>query len=145
MNFLDSRLKFHATSLLVALFLTLSIVLSRYGYGTLEDNLVAQLYTSYDSEAQFLAFYTVINCYGILRTVTHCHDLSERQRILLEGGDRGGIPSKQKDPQGRHLRAKLQPRGEVRASHYWILGDQRKCPFRGIFKGHFLLKEHLRL
>ena len=115
MNFLDSRLKFHATSLLVALFLTLSIVLSRYGYGTLEDNLVAQLYTSYDSEAQFLAFYTVINCYGILRTVTHCHDLSERQRILLEGGDRGGIPSKQKDPQGRHLRAKLQPRGEVTA------------------------------
>ena len=65
MNFLDSRLKFHATSLLVALFLTLSIVLNRYGSGTLEDNLVAKLYTSYDSEAQFLAFYTVLNCYGI--------------------------------------------------------------------------------
>ena len=65
MNFLDSRLKFHATSLLVALFLTLSIVLNRYGSGTLEDNLVAKQYTSYDSEAQFLAFYTVLNCYGI--------------------------------------------------------------------------------
>ena len=64
MNFLDSRLKFHATSLLVALFLTLSIVLNRYGSGTLEDNLVAKLYTSYDSEAQFLAFYTVLNCYS---------------------------------------------------------------------------------
>ena len=68
MNFLDSRLKFHATSLLVALFLTLSIVLNRYGSGTLEDNLVAKLYTSYDSEAQFLAFYTVLNCYGIFVT-----------------------------------------------------------------------------
>jgi hypothetical protein len=63
MNFLDSRLKFHASSLTVVFLLALSILLNRYGSGALEDNLVARLYTSYESEAQFLAFYTVLNCY----------------------------------------------------------------------------------
>ena len=63
MNFLDSRLKFHSASLTVVLTLTLTILASRYGKGILEDNFVARLYTSYDSEGQFLAFYTVLNCY----------------------------------------------------------------------------------
>eukprot|EP00095_Tigriopus_kingsejongensis_P007871 snap_masked-scaffold127_size327531-processed-gene-1.2 protein:Tk07871 transcript:snap_masked-scaffold127_size327531-processed-gene-1.2-mRNA-1 annotation:"hypothetical protein DAPPUDRAFT_312162" len=63
MNFLDARLKFHACSMIVVLCLTLSIVISRYGRGVLEDNFVARIYTSYDSGGQFLAFYTVINCY----------------------------------------------------------------------------------
>ncbi len=62
-NLVDARLKFHACSLLVVLLLTLSIVFNRYGSGVLEDNFVARLYTSYDSEAQFLALYTVLNCY----------------------------------------------------------------------------------
>ena len=43
--------------------LTLSIVASRYGSGVLEDNFVARIYTSYDSGGQFLALYTVLNCY----------------------------------------------------------------------------------
>jgi len=43
--------------------LTLSIVASRYGSGILEDNFVARIYTSYDSGGQFLALYTVLNCY----------------------------------------------------------------------------------
>jgi hypothetical protein len=43
--------------------LTLSIMASRYGSGVLEDNFVARIYTSYDSGGQFLALYTVINCY----------------------------------------------------------------------------------
>ena len=63
MNFLDARLKFHSASLIVVLFLTLSIVFNRYGYGVLEDNFVARIYTSYNSEGQFLALYTVLNCY----------------------------------------------------------------------------------
>lgn len=63
MNFLDARLKFHAASLSVVLFLTMSIMAGRYGRGLLEDNLVAKMYTSYTSEGQFLAFYTVLNCY----------------------------------------------------------------------------------
>lgn len=29
----------------------------------MEDNFIARIYTSYDSEAQFLAFYTCLNCY----------------------------------------------------------------------------------
>ena len=63
MNFLDSRLKFHAASMTVVLGLTLSIMSSRYGSRILEDNFVARMYTSYESEGQFLALYTVINCY----------------------------------------------------------------------------------
>ena len=35
----------------------------RYGSGVLEDNLVARVYTSYETEGHFLAFYTVLNCY----------------------------------------------------------------------------------
>ena len=35
----------------------------RYGSGMLEDNLVARVYTSYETEGHFLAFYTVLNCY----------------------------------------------------------------------------------
>ena len=38
-------------------------LLSRYGSGVLEDNLVARVYTSYETEGHFLAFYTVLNCY----------------------------------------------------------------------------------
>ena len=63
MNFLDARLKFHAASLGLVLILTISIVAKRYGSGVLEDNLVARVYTSYESEGHFLAFYTVLNCY----------------------------------------------------------------------------------
>ena len=32
----------------------------------LEDNLVARVYTSYETEGHFLAFYTVLNCYVYL-------------------------------------------------------------------------------
>ena len=38
----------------------------RYGSGMLEDNLVARVYTSYETEGHFLAFYTVLNCYVYL-------------------------------------------------------------------------------
>jgi len=66
MNFLDARLKFHAASLTLVLILTISIVAKRYGSGMLEDNLVARVYTSYETEGHFLAFYTVLNCYVYL-------------------------------------------------------------------------------
>lgn len=39
---------------------------SSYGSGMLEDNLVARVYTSYETEGHFLAFYTVLNCYVYL-------------------------------------------------------------------------------
>ena len=42
MNFLDARLKFHAASLTVVLGLTISILVSRYGKGILEDNFVSR-------------------------------------------------------------------------------------------------------
>ena len=42
------------------------LILCRYGSGMLEDNLVARVYTSYETEGHFLAFYTVLNCYVYL-------------------------------------------------------------------------------
>ncbi len=63
MNFIDARLKFHCASLFLTLLLALAITTERYGRGLLEDNLIARIYTSYQSEYHFLAFYTVMNCY----------------------------------------------------------------------------------
>lgn len=63
MNFLDDRLKFHASTLVITFILTLVIVMNRFGGGILEDNFIARIYTSYESESQFLAFYTVVNSY----------------------------------------------------------------------------------
>ena len=84
MNFIESRLKFHCATLAIVFSLLLSIMSNRYGRGVLEDNFIAQVlleqflrnsliypkhelfnkvYTSYQSEYHFLAFYTVLNCY----------------------------------------------------------------------------------
>lgn len=85
MNFLDSRLKFHASSLLVVLCLTMSIIFNRYGSGVLEDNFIARLYTSYENEGQFLAFYTVLNCYVFVLVYVYTPTMSQtRENHLLK-------------------------------------------------------------
>ena len=63
MNYLDARLKFHASSMSLSAFLAISIVFSRFGYNLFLDNFVVRIYTSYESEGQFLAFYTILNSY----------------------------------------------------------------------------------
>ncbi len=63
MNYIEARLKFHTATLVIVFSLLLSIMSNRYGKGVLEDNLIAKVYTSYQSEYHFLAFYTVLNCY----------------------------------------------------------------------------------
>lgn len=63
MSFIDSRLKFHAFSLLSSFSLCSTIMVNRYGKNILDDNIIARMYTSYESEHQFLALYTILNCY----------------------------------------------------------------------------------
>lgn len=85
MNFLDARLKFHTCSMIVVLCLVVSIVINRYGKGVLEDNFVARMYTSYDSGSQFLAFYTVINCYVYVLTYVYTPTSAQtRENHLLK-------------------------------------------------------------
>ena len=83
MNFLDARLKFHASSLLIVLCLTMSIVFNRYGSGVLEDNFIARIYTSYNSEHQFLAFYTVLNCYIYVLSYVYAPTLGQSKENHL--------------------------------------------------------------
>ena len=51
----------------------------RFGSGILEDNLVARVYTSYESESQFLAFYTVLNCYIYLLAYVYSPSSAQAQ------------------------------------------------------------------
>ena len=47
----------------VIILLATSIVYSKFGFGILEDNFVARLYTDYASVTHFLAFYALLNLY----------------------------------------------------------------------------------
>ncbi|XP_065170507.1 transmembrane protein 181 [Atheta coriaria] len=63
MPFFDMRLKFLTLLMLVVLFISLIITALRFGFGVLEDNFVAQLSTHYNSSAQFMSFYGLLNFY----------------------------------------------------------------------------------
>lgn len=60
---LDMRLKFLTLLMLVVLSISLAITILRFGVGVLEDNFVAQLSTHYNSSAQFMSFYGLLNFY----------------------------------------------------------------------------------
>lgn len=57
------RLKFLTLLMLVVLIVSLVITTLRFGIGVLEDNFVAQLSTHYNSSAQFMSFYGLLNFY----------------------------------------------------------------------------------
>lgn len=57
------RLKFLTLLMLVVLSISLTITVLRFGVGVLEDNFVAQLSTQYNSSAQFMSFYGLLNFY----------------------------------------------------------------------------------
>ena len=61
----------------------------RYGSGVLEDNLVARVYTSYETEGHFLAFYTVLNCYIYL--LAYVYSPSSTQ--VSDGDGSAGYPN----------------------------------------------------
>lgn len=70
------RLKFVTLLMLIVLCVSLIITVLRFGVGVLEDNFVAQLSTNYDSSAQFMAFYGLLNLY--LYTMAYVYSPSER-------------------------------------------------------------------
>ena len=63
MQFIQTRLKFIVGFMGVIILLATSIVYSKFGFGILEDNFVARLYTDYASVTHFLAFYALLNLY----------------------------------------------------------------------------------
>ncbi|XP_042856236.1 transmembrane protein 181-like isoform X2 [Penaeus japonicus] len=76
MPYFDMRLKFVTLLMLIVLCVSLTITVLRFGVGVLEDNFVAQLSTHYDSSAQFMAFYGLLNLY--LYTMAYVYSPSER-------------------------------------------------------------------
>lgn len=57
------RLRILTLLMLIVLSITLIVTLQHFGFDTLEDNFIAQLYTSYKSSAQFMCFYGLLNFY----------------------------------------------------------------------------------
>ncbi|XP_044262247.1 transmembrane protein 181 [Tribolium madens] len=63
MPFFGLRLKFLTLLMIVVIAITFVITVLRFGVGILEDNFVAQLSTHYNSSAQFMSFYGLLNFY----------------------------------------------------------------------------------
>lgn len=57
------RLKILTLLMLIVLSISLIVTMQHFGFDTLEDNFIAQLYTSYKSSAQFMCFYGLLNFY----------------------------------------------------------------------------------
>ncbi|XP_066968307.1 transmembrane protein 181 [Macrobrachium rosenbergii] len=76
MPYFDMRLKFVTLLMLIVLCISLVITVLRFGIGALEDNFVSQLSTQYESSAQFMAFYGLLNLY--LYTMAYVYSPSER-------------------------------------------------------------------
>ena len=92
MSFIDARLRFHAFSLAVALALAFFVTLNRYGRALWDDNLLARVYSSYESEYHFLAFYTVANCYVYVLAYVYAPPggAGVSSAVAASGGSRGG-------------------------------------------------------
>ena len=70
------RLKFVTLLMGVVVCVGITITVLRFGVGVLEDNFVAQLSTHYESSAQFMAFYGLLNLY--IFTMAYVYSPSER-------------------------------------------------------------------
>ncbi|XP_050689752.1 transmembrane protein 181-like isoform X2 [Eriocheir sinensis] len=80
MPYFDLRLKFVTLLLAVVVSVGTTITVLRFGVGVLEDNFVAQLSTHYESSAQFMAFYGLLNLY----VFTMAYVYSPSERALME-------------------------------------------------------------
>lgn len=63
--------------MLVVLTISFVITFLKFGVGVLEDNFVAQLSTHYNSSAQFMSFYGLLNFY--LYTMTYVYSPGNRE------------------------------------------------------------------
>ncbi|XP_018330095.1 transmembrane protein 181 isoform X2 [Agrilus planipennis] len=76
MPFFDMRLKFLTLLMLVVIAVSLTVTILRFGVGVLEDNFVAELSTTYNSSAQFMSFYGLLNFY--LYTMAYVYSPGDR-------------------------------------------------------------------
>ncbi|KAL1123112.1 hypothetical protein AAG570_002200 [Ranatra chinensis] len=76
MPFFDMRLKFLTLLMLIVIAISVTITVMRFGVGALEDNFVAELTTNYNSSAQFMSFYGLLNFY--LYTMAYVYAPSKR-------------------------------------------------------------------
>ncbi|KAF6213312.1 hypothetical protein GE061_011030 [Apolygus lucorum] len=63
MPFFDMRLKFLTLLMLMVIAISITITVMRFGVTELEDNFVSELSTKYNSSAQFMCFYGLLNFY----------------------------------------------------------------------------------
>ncbi|RZF38143.1 hypothetical protein LSTR_LSTR005504 [Laodelphax striatellus] len=76
MPFFDMRLKFMTLLVMIVLAISITITIMRFGVGVLEDNFVAELSTHYQSSAQFMGFYGLLNFY--LYTMAYVYSPSNK-------------------------------------------------------------------
>lgn len=62
--------------MIFVLSISMTVAMSRFGFGVLEDNFVATLNTTYKSSAQFMCFYGLLNFY--LYTMAYVYSPSGR-------------------------------------------------------------------
>lgn len=72
----DMRLKFLTLLMMFVMAMSLTVTYYRFGFGILEDNFVAKLTTTYNSSAQFMCFYGLLNFY--LYTMAYVYSPSGR-------------------------------------------------------------------
>lgn len=70
------RLKFLTLLMMFVMAMSLTVTYYRFGFGILEDNFVAKLTTTYNSSAQFMCFYGLLNFY--LYTMAYVYSPSGR-------------------------------------------------------------------
>lgn len=70
------RLKCLTLLMLTVLGVSIAVTFMRFGAGVLEDNFVAQLSTHYNSSAQFMTFYGLLNFY--LYTMAYVYSPSHK-------------------------------------------------------------------
>lgn len=70
------RLKFLTVLMAFVLSISITVTVCRFGIGILEDNFVARLHTTYQTSAQFMCFYGLLNFY--LFTMAYVYSPSGR-------------------------------------------------------------------
>ncbi|BES92769.1 Wnt-Hypothetical protein factor required for Wnt secretion [Nesidiocoris tenuis] len=80
MPFFDMRLKFLTLLMLMVISISITITIMRFGVTELEDNFVAELSTKYNSSAQFMCFYGLLNFY----TYTMAYVYSPSKKTIFD-------------------------------------------------------------
>ncbi|XP_038047391.1 transmembrane protein 181-like isoform X2 [Patiria miniata] len=61
--YMNLRLRFMTVLMLFVVAVCVAVVIMRFGIGILQNNFISELSTYYKNSAEFLAFYSLLNCY----------------------------------------------------------------------------------